>query len=214
MIEIIPAILAKTEGELRDKLALVPRAAEWVHVDFVENPPPYSPSFNKGGGGGRIFEAHLMLPDPRSHLDDLVRAGFSRVIVQVCKINPPPRSPSFIKEGARGGFFDPEAFAELLHEWRGSVEIAPSLEIETPLSVIGSFAHELTSVQLMGIAEIGAQGHSFDERVILRVRTLHAQYPHLTITVDGGVNKENAVRLEAAGATRLVVGSHIHEFYA
>ena len=187
MTEIIPAILAHTETELRAKLAVLPHGATSVHVDFVKM------CF---ASGLRLcfFEAHLMFPHPAEYVVVLVKAGFSRIVIQVESVSH-------------------ETFAELIHEWKHAVEIAPSLEIETPLEVIDSYAHELASVQLMGIAEIGAQGMVFDERVIPRVAALHAKYPHLTIAVDGGVNKENAERLVEAGARRFVVGSAIGEFF-
>jgi pentose-5-phosphate-3-epimerase len=214
MTEIIPAILAHTEEELRAKLATVPRGPEWVHVDFCELLSAAKSHFEKSSensgslmmrplapdiskmcfAAGYLGEAHLMIPNPVSFIDDCVRVGFSRVVVQVEHISA-------------------EAFAALIHEWRHAIEVVPSLEIETPLKVIDSYAHELQSVQLMGIAEIGAQGRTFDSRVIERVRVLHTRYPKLIISVDGGVNRESALALEEVGARRLVVGSAIGEFY-
>ena len=61
----------------------------------------------------------------------------------------------------------------------------------------------------MGIAEIGEQGHTFDERSIERVSELRDAYPNVPISVDGGVDKGNAGALVAAGASRLAVGSAI-----
>lgn len=186
--EIIPAILPKTFREIEEKLMLVRGLVDTVQIDFCEGgffmhqPLPFPSEFD--------FEAHLMVSDPRSLMDDIVRAGFSRVLVQVEEL------PA-------------EAFAELIHEWRGSVAIAPSLEIKTPLSAIDSFAHELKSVQLMGIAHIGKQGEPFDERVVARVGEAHARFPHFAIAVDGGVSLQSAPALLAAGASRLVVGSVI-----
>lgn len=192
-MEIIPAIIPKTAEDLKEKLEMVKGLAGTVHIDFV-NPLPI-PSFIKEGIKGVDFlEAHLMVPHPEEYIADAIKAGFSRVFVHVETLSS-------------------EAFAETIHEWKGSVEIGAVLEIATPLDAIDSFAHELETVQLMGIAEIGAQGRSFDERVIIRVAALHAKYPHLTIAVDGGVNKKNAEQLIVAGATRLVVGSALKEFY-
>ena len=200
-MEIIPAILAKEEAELATKLAALPPDAVAVHVDFL--PRGFLEGFlgvfssldsqNLARDKLRL-EAHLMLPHPQEYISDLVKAGFQRIVVQIESMSP-------------------EVFAELVHEWRGADDIAPSLEMDTPLEVIDSFAHEIESVQLMGIAEIGAQGRPFDSRVIHRVKTLHTKYPHLTIAVDGGVKKENAEKLVAAGAERLVVGSAIGEFF-
>ncbi len=102
-----------------------------------------------------------------------------------------------------------ESFADAIHEWRGSVEIGPSLEIDTPLEAIDSFAHEISCLQLMGIAHIGTQGQPFDERVIARAREARAKFPKLALAVDGGVSLANARSLLDAGASRLVAGSAI-----
>jgi len=200
-MKIIPAILAHTESELREKLVKVPRGAEEVHVDFTESSlisPLVKGEYPAVGlpvqaGGRRGFAAHLMLPHPEEYFERLAAAGFKKIIVQIEQI----RTPSVLKHSVSAGEV---------------VEIIPSLEIPTPLSVIDSFVNEIKEVQLMGIAEIGAQGRPFDARVVERVRALHQKYPHLKISVDGGVNKENAVRLEEAGASALVVGSAIGEF--
>ena len=61
----------------------------------------------------------------------------------------------------------------------------------------------------MGIAKIGSQGQPFDERVLERVRVLRAEYPELTISIDGSVNVETVVLLSQAGADRFVSGSAI-----
>lgn len=210
MIEIIPAILPKDFSDLRDKLEVVKGLVKTMHIDFCENALLAKCFLQKSSGraaGGaqpdilkkhfakRFFlEAHLMMSHPQEHISTLIKAGFSRVLVQVEAISA-------------------EAFAEMIHEWRGATEIGAVLKIETPLSAIDSFVHELKTVQLMGIAHIGSQGQPFDERVIPRVRALHTARPHLTIAVDGGVNKKNAKMLANAGAARLVVGSAIAEFY-
>lgn len=190
-MELIPAIIPKSAEDLKDKLESVRGLADTIHVDFIL---PLSGVLRLQSERGMFFEAHLMVPHPEEYIADAIKAGFSRVLVHAEALST-------------------EAFAELIHEWKGSVEIGAVLEIETPLSAINSFAHELETVQLMGIAEIGAQGRPFDPRVIPRIKTLHAQYPHLTISVDGGVNKENAKMLTDTGASRLVVGSAIAEFY-
>lgn len=187
-MEIIPAILEKSFSEIERKISLVQGLVNTVQIDFCEGgfapsqPLPFTDVFD--------YEAHLMVSDPRSCIDDLVRAGFSRILVQVEALSA-------------------ESFSDTIHEWRGSVEIAPSLEIDTPLETIGSFAHELVCLQLMGIAHIGTQGQPFDERVVVRAREAHARFPRLAIAVDGGVSLDNAPRLIAAGASRLVVGSAI-----
>ncbi|MDP3661691.1 MAG: hypothetical protein Q8R17_02485 [bacterium] len=215
-MEIIPAIIPKSAEDLKEKLETLKGLADTVHIDLVVDEPFAKHILQKSSGRAVrfasraqpdilkmcfasgfsefIFEAHLMIPHPDEHIAELVKDGFSRILVQVESLSA-------------------EAFAELIHEWSGAVEVGAVLKIDTPLSSIDSFAHELKTVQLMSIAEIGAQGRPFDARVLERISALHAKYPHLTIAVDGGVNKKNADKLVAAGATRLVAGSALKEFY-
>ena len=61
----------------------------------------------------------------------------------------------------------------------------------------------------MGIERIGFQGEPFDHRVVQKIKALRAHFPHVTISVDGGVSLQTVPELVAAGANRLVVGSAI-----
>ena len=151
------------------------------------------------------FEAHLMLRKPQALLPGLVKIGFFRIFLHLESFGTQMR----VDEDAGGRGYRDEEFSELLHEWRDAVEVGVALRLETPLTLLDSFAHELRSVLLMGIRRIGVQGEPFDERVISRVRELRRRHPHLIIGVDGGVNSENARALADAGAGRLVVGSTI-----
>lgn len=214
MPELIPAILPKSFAELEEKVRLVCGLVDTVQIDFCDGtfvPNQTGPFTEKGGNGvkGRKrkdekgekgkglphreeidFEAHLMVTEPLALIATLVKNGFSRVLVHAERVSP-------------------EVFADLIHEWRGAVEIGAVLKLETPIEAIDSFAHELKTLQLMGIAHIGKQGEPFDARVVARVRGAHARFPHLTVAVDGGVSLKNASALIAAGASRLVVGSAI-----
>jgi ribulose-phosphate 3-epimerase len=79
----------------------------------------------------------------------------------------------------------------------------------TTVEAVSEYAVYADYIQLMGIAEIGAQGQPFDHTVLERVATLHTQFPDMVIAVDGSVNKETIVSLKQAGVTRMVVGSAI-----
>lgn len=188
MTEIIPAIIPQDLTDLTQKLELVKGLVDTVQIDFCEGgflpnqPLPFTDMLD--------YEAHLMVAEPLTRLSSLAKIGFSRVLIHVETLSA-------------------EVFAETIHEWRAVCEIGAAVEIETSLSAIDSFAHELKTIQLMGIAHIGRQGEPFDERVIARVREAHARFPRLMIAVDGGVSLANARALLDAGASRLVVGSAI-----
>ena len=64
-------------------------------------------------------------------------------------------------------------------------------------------------VQVMGIKEIGAQSQPFDESVVETIAALKHLRPHLSVTVDGSVNKETIKKLAKAGADRFITGSAV-----
>jgi ribulose-phosphate 3-epimerase len=61
----------------------------------------------------------------------------------------------------------------------------------------------------MGIDKIGLQGQEFDKKVLENIKFLKNNLPGIAISVDGGVNLENAEEILDAGADRLTVGSGI-----
>ena len=66
-------------------------------------------------------------------------------------------------------------------------------------------------VQFMGIKKIGYQGQEFDTEVLDKISDLRKNFPDTIISVDGGVNFENAQDIVEAGVNRLVSGSAIYE---
>ena len=97
------------------------------------------------------------------------------------------------------------SFVNLREEIEVGVAIGPDESLE--------FADELIRntdfVQIMGIQNIGNQGESFDESVFAQIENLRAKYPNVILSIDGGVNLDNAKRLKDAGVDRLVSGSTI-----
>jgi ribulose-phosphate 3-epimerase len=204
-VEIIPAILPKDFAELTDKVGLIKGFAKTVQIDicdgqFVPNATwPYKKrddSFEKiihedegmPEWKDLNYEFDLMVNRPEEVVTDWVSAGAMRVIVHA---------------EARGNVS--EAIALL----RDRAEIGIALNIETPISIIEPYADQIQFVQCMGIDNIGFQHQQFDEKVIAKVREVKAKFPHLPVSVDGGVSLESAPKLIAAGANRLVVGSAI-----
>ena len=77
------------------------------------------------------------------------------------------------------------------------------LDVRTPLIESGT----IDVVQVMSIARIGYQGEAFDDRALMRIRTLKTRYPHVMISVDGGINEETIGECVFAGADVCSVGS-------
>jgi ribulose-phosphate 3-epimerase len=204
-IEIIPAVLPRDFSELKDKLELIKDVAKTAQIDvcdgqFVPTATwPYKrqdDSFEKilreedglPGWEKLVFEIDLMVNYPERIVDEWVTAGATRIIIHV---------------EAKGDIMG------TLLQLKDRVEIGIALGMETPVDVIEQYKEYITSVQLMGIDNIGLQGQAFDMKVVEKVKAVKDRYPDLSVSVDGGVSLENASLLIAAGANRLVVGSAI-----
>ncbi|MBP6858772.1 MAG: hypothetical protein KBC33_02990 [Candidatus Pacebacteria bacterium] len=203
--EIIPAILPMDYAEAEEKISLVKDFVKTVQIDICDGqftPTPTWPYRKDDDMFGKIlkeeeglpgweklnFEIDLMVNHPEQIVDEWVSAGATRVIIH---------------SEAKG---DIMAAVDTLF---GRVEVALALNIDTSVSAIEPFKDKIQGIQLMGIDQIGFQGQEFDAKVIDRIREVRAAYPDLTVSIDGGVSLENALRLIQAGATRLVVGSAI-----
>lgn len=208
-MEIIPAIMPKDFEEITEKAGAVSRFVKTIQIDIMDGKLthpiswPYFPgqeeSFTKVASGevglphwkDVDYEADLMIHEPEDYFANFVNAGFHRVIVHVEST---------------------EKFREILEEWKGVVEIGAAINIDTENTTLFPLIENgLDFVQFMGIATIGFQGSPFDSRVLQKIESLRKEYPKVIISVDGGVNLENAPLLLKAGANRLVAGSAIFQ---
>lgn len=207
-MEIVPAIIAPTIDDLEDKMASLEKLVPLVQVDVLDGSlvkvrswPYQSPTKRDDFFDSIIteeqgfpywesleFEAHLMVREPELIISDWILAGASRIIIQL--------------EGVSD-------FKKCLDAVDGRVPFGVAIALDTPIEKLAEIAGDITIIQLMGwnISNLGLQGKPFDNDTIERVRKLKEMYPEHIISVDGGVNLENAPALIDAGAERLVVGS-------
>ena len=206
MVEIVPAILPKSFADLEGKLALVHEVAPQVQIDVVDGvfapnktwPYGNAEQFEQIVAGERglpfwedfDFQFDLMVAHPKEEALRFVQAGAASVVIHAAA------------PGAR------EAL-EFLQEYRAGVSLGAALLPGATVGDLQTFSGLYDFVQVMGIAEVGAQGSPFDERASALVAALRAAHPHLRIQVDGGVSMKNCQALVRAGANALVVGSAI-----
>ena len=183
MFEIIPAILPTDADDLKKKILALPGEINYFHLDVLDLP-----------AGGDIwtdfrqdFEAHLMVADPEAIIEKWVERGAKRLIVH--------------------------KITDKILKYRGQVEIGLAFELDVPISDVLVIAELSDFVHVMSIAEIGAQGHPFDERIFDRIKAVQEKFPELPISVDGGITAENYRKLIDVGADRLVVGSHFKDVW-
>lgn len=225
MVEVIPAIIPESFEDLKEKMSLVDGITKIVQIDacdgkFVPSKSwPYS-----GDSDGEFrniteevvgfpfwksldFEVDLMVSHPENVVEDWIRAGVRRVVLHI-------ESSNHIKDLLKG--------MREKYGWWGdtplTIEFGVALGMNTSIDKVFEYLDPNSEgrsladfIQFMGIREIGFQGQFLDDRIFGRIRELRQAYPDAIISVDGGVNLENASDLVEAGVNRLVSGSAIYE---
>jgi ribulose-phosphate 3-epimerase len=194
---IAPSILSADFAALGDAIARVEAGgADLLHVDvmdghFVPNltiGPPVIESIRKRT---RLpLDVHLMIEEPERWVETYVRAGADLVTVHVEAATHLQRCLGQIREA--GG--------------RAGVALNPG----TPPGPLGYVLDDLDLILVMSVNP-GFGGQSFIPATygkLREIKQLVGARP-VEVSVDGGVKRDNAGRLAAAGATVLVAGSAV-----
>ncbi len=207
-IEVVPAIIPKSLLDIHEHVGRVKDLVHKVQIDVMDGhfAPTKSWPFTSSEDREKLqemsqgqellfhgldFEVDMMIDNPQYFMDDWINIGASSLVIH----NDSTDSLDFIIESART---------------RGvSVGVAfkPSYgprQIEERIS-------NISFIQIMGSDRIGYNGVALDERVYDIASELRLKYPHVTIAVDIGVNKETAPKLIEAGVDKLISGSAIFE---
>lgn len=220
MVEIIPAIIPKTFSELNQKLEMVAGILPLVQVDIMDgtltkekswpnitNPDPDFVKIMREEEGFPFweeleFEFHLMVSDPNQYIQQWISAGAKRIVVHYESFGSVEKALSFItmfqdQFGANGSLI--------------GTELGLAINMDTEVSVFDSLIEHVDYVQFMSIDHDGRQGEPFNESVLDKITALRKKFPDIPISVDGGVNLENAPKLIESGVDRLVVGSALFD---
>ncbi len=218
MTDIIPAIMPGSFEDIADKVSYVAGHADMVQLDIMDGKFVKARSWPYFSGDEHSFdsllseaeglpyweqvnyEIDLMVSNPEDVIDSWITAGASRIVVHV----ESTKNLDEIVRKMHGRFGYNMNRAP-------DVELGLALNIDTPTDVILPFLEQIQFVQFMGIDVIGLQGQSFNEQVIDKIRDFHSAHPEIIISVDGGVNFDNAPLLIEIGVKRLVSGSVVFE---
>jgi ribulose-phosphate 3-epimerase len=215
MKEIIPAILERDFNEIKNKLSVLRDRVKTVQLDLCDGifVPHQTWPYASGGAEDRDFsqimneeegmpywqefdfELDLMVKDAMENFDIYMKLGPKRMIFHL---------------GAQKSLEDFEQFLEGLDMYiRENVQMGLAFGPEADLETVARLANKVDFLQCMGIDHSGRQGEKFDLKVLENIKFLKNKLPGITISVDGGVNLENAEEILKAGAERLAVGSGI-----
>ncbi len=196
MVQIIPAVLSTKEENFQEDINKIAdstlTAGGWVHIDFMDKVfvPNESirPSVTAKYPINLKKEAHLMVAHPLDWLDELVKAGFERIIFHIEAKDDTLECIRKIREkGLRVGI---------------------AVNHETSLEKLEPFIDQIDLVLLMAIKP-GFQGQPFIEESLEKIQILKAKNWPVAIGVDGAVRDANAKQLIKSGVDHLVVGSYL-----
>jgi ribulose-phosphate 3-epimerase len=192
---IAPSMLKCDFGNLQREVALLERAgAEVLHLDVMDG--HFVPNLTYGSvvieGLRKLtsvpFDAHLMLSEPGTYIDDFVAAGCQSLTVHIEAVPEPVPLLNRIRE---------------LNCVSGI-----ALNPDTPVSAIRSALPESDMVLVMSVPP-GFGGQSFRRESLSKVAEIRSRFPDMLIGIDGGIGPETIGEASAAGADLFVVGSSI-----
>jgi ribulose-phosphate 3-epimerase len=196
---VAPSILAADFSRLGEQVGEVLDAgARVIHVDVMDG--HFVPNLSMGPpvvqAVKRVatvpLDVHLMLDNPDQYVEAFVKAGAARVTVHAEVLPHLHRTLQFIKScGALAG-----------------VALNPS----TPVGALEEVVQDVDQVLIMSVNP-GFGGQTFIPRSESKIRAVRSLLDRAgnpaPVSVDGGVDRTNAARIVAAGASILVAGNAI-----
>jgi ribulose-phosphate 3-epimerase len=198
-VQISPSILNSDFARLADEVASVSQAADWVHVDVMDN--HFVPNLTLGlpvveallKASSLPLDCHLMIEDPDRWAPAYAEAGAGSVTFHVEAAVAPIRLARTLRGvGARAGM---------------------ALRPATPIEPYEELLPEFDMVLIMSV-EPGFGGQRFLDSVLPKVRrarrAIERNGGKVWLQMDGGVSTETIERCAEAGADVFVAGSAVY----
>jgi len=188
--KIIPAIIAKTQKELEERITKVSDFVDLVQLDIMDGRfvPNTSIDFDfKLPETNCRYEAHLMIKNP----EKWIKNNYMKVDTILAHFE---------------SCGDPSAIINLVK--KKNKRLGFVLNPETSIQQIKDYLDELDQVLIMTVNP-GFYGSPFLPEMLDKISELRKMKPDLDIEVDGGITPDTIKGVYKAGANMFVSGSYI-----
>ena len=188
--KIIPAIIAKNQKELDERLSKVLDYVDLIQLDVMDNKfvPNQSLNFDfKLPDSKCEYEAHLMINNPKIWIGKNIEK-VDMVLVH-------------FESGGK-----PNEIIKLVRKFGKKIGFV--LNPETSVSKLNGILNDIDQVLIMTVNP-GFYGSPFLTEMLEKISDLRKLKPNLDIEVDGGITDATIDLVDKAGANMFVSGSYI-----
>lgn len=193
-ILVAPSLLSADFANLERDIKKVQAAgADWLHIDVMDG--HFVPNITIGPVvvkdikkvSDLPLDVHLMIKDPQKYIEPFVKAGSDIITFHIETVK------------------DPEGIIRLIKD--SGKKVGVSIKPQTEVASIQSILDKVDLVLVMSV-EPGFGGQGFIKSAVPKIQELRKIYGG-NISVDGGINDENAGMVTKAGANVLVAGNYV-----
>jgi ribulose-phosphate 3-epimerase len=191
-IAVVPAVLTDNPQSLKDMLETAETFTGFVQIDIMDGlfvPSKSISAADISAVNTKInWEAHLMVNDPESYIDDFVKAGAQQII--------------FHYEATKSH----KKIIDMIHEkgLKAGIAVNP----DTGISVLAPLINKLDSVLFMSVIP-GYYGSKFIPGVLDKIIAFRNIYPDVRTGIDGGIKENNIEIVAKTGVNSICVGSAV-----